>query len=400
MLSSLAVLLVALSGLLSIPILILFIEVVAALNWAHDDPFTARGQAAGKHAAVVIPAHNESRGILPTIGDIKHQLSKGDRLLVVADNCSDDTAAVATAAGAEVIVREDSEQIGKGYALGWAIRHLSQQPPDFVVFIDADCRIEAEMIARLKDVCSELDRPVQACFLMKAPENCPLDFSLAEFAWIIRNWVRPLGLRYLNGPSQLMGTGMIFPWQAIRMAPLATGNLVEDLNLGLDLAMAGKAPYFFPFVIGASHFPMTQKGADSQRQRWVRGALGMIGRRLPRMLGSALARGNADLLVLVFDQTVPPLSLLAMLALGMLAATTLAALFGASSAGLIISIANLFAFVLSVVLAWLKFGRDVLPAHSLRSLVPAFFGKFRIYSQILMGKTAGQWVRTDRSRPE
>jgi glycosyltransferase involved in cell wall biosynthesis len=56
---------------------------------------------------VIVPAHNESAGILPTIEDIKRQLSPGDRLLVVADNCSDDTAAVAAAAGAEVIARDD-----------------------------------------------------------------------------------------------------------------------------------------------------------------------------------------------------------------------------------------------------------------------------------------------------
>src|SRR5262249_28893489 len=196
-----------------------------------------------------------------------------------------------------------------------------------------------------------------------------------------------LGLRYLNCPCQLMGTGMIFPWEVIRTAPLATGNLVEDLNLGLDLALAGKAPYFFPFVIGISHFPMTPKGADSQRQRWVRGHLDMIVRKLPRMLWLALTRGNVDLLVLVLDQTVPPLSLLAVLVVGTLVATALIAFFGLSPAGLVMSTANLLAFGLSLVFAWLKFGRDI----SLMSLIPSVFGTFRIYGQILTGKTTRQW---------
>jgi glycosyltransferase involved in cell wall biosynthesis len=397
MLSFVAFLLAVICGLLGIPILVLFIEVVAALNWKYLDPFMGRSRAVRKRAAVVIPAHNESSGILPTISDIKPQLSEVDHLVVVADNCSDDTAAVAAGAGAEVLLRNDPERTGKGYALDWAVRHLSSHPPDFVVFIDADCRIEAEMIPRLKDASDALDRPVQACFLMRKPESSPLNFSLAEFAWTIRNWVRPLGLRYLNGPCQLMGTGMIFPWELIRTAPLASGNLVEDLNLGLDLALAGKAPYFFPFVIGISHFPMTRKGADSQRQRWVRGHLDMIVRKLPRMLCLALARGNIDLLVLVLDQTVPPLSLLAVLVVGTLAATALIAFFGLSTAGLVISTANLLVFGLSLAFAWLKFGRNILPFSSLMSLIPSVFGTFRIYGQILTGKTTRQWVRTDRS---
>jgi cellulose synthase/poly-beta-1,6-N-acetylglucosamine synthase-like glycosyltransferase len=397
MLSFVAFLVAVISGLLTIPILVLFIEVVAALNWTNHDPFKGRSRAVRKQAVVVIPAHNESSGILPTISDIKPQLSEGDRLVVVADNCSDDTAAVAAGAGAEVLIRNNPKQTGKGYALDWAIRHLSSHPPDFVIFIDADCRIEIEMIVRLKDVCDELDRPVQACFLMTRPESSALNFSLAEFAWTIRNWVRPLGLRYLNGPCQLMGTGMIFPWQVIRTAPLATGNLVEDLNLGLDLALAGKAPYFFPFVIGISHFPMTRKAADSQRQRWVRGHLAMIVRKLPRMLCLALARGNVNLLVLVLDQTVPPLSLLAVLVAGTLVVTALIAFFGLSPAGLVISTVNLLVFGLSLAFAWLKFGRNILPPSSLTSLLPSVFGTFRIYGKILMGKTTRQWVRTDRS---
>ena len=56
---------------------------------------------------VVVPAHNESLGLVPTLQDIKAQLGAGDRLIVVADNCTDDTAEVAVASGAEVIVRND-----------------------------------------------------------------------------------------------------------------------------------------------------------------------------------------------------------------------------------------------------------------------------------------------------
>ena len=88
---------------------------------------------------------------------------------------------------------------------------------------------------------------MQALNLQIAPRtNSPIDFRVAEFAFRVKNWVRPLGLRALNLPCQLMGTGMAFPWAVIRSANLASGLAVEDLKLGLDLARAGHPPLFCP----------------------------------------------------------------------------------------------------------------------------------------------------------
>jgi glycosyltransferase involved in cell wall biosynthesis len=392
--------LAVIAGLLSIPVAVLFIEVIGALKPITERPVELSNSKASKRVAVIVPAHNESAGIIPTIQDIRAQLGDGDRLIVVADNCTDDTAAVAAAAGAEVIARDDLEKIGKGYAMGWGIAHLGANPPDSVLFIDADCRIQSDLIERLKEVCHQLHRPVQALFVMKSPENSPINHSVAEFAWILKNWVRPLGLRYFGGPVQLMGTGMIFPWDVISAAPVASGSLVEDLKLGLDLAAAGKAAHFLPFVKVTSDFPVTVKGTDSQRQRWVRGHIGMILRSVPRLLSLAVASRNLDLLVLTLDLLVPPLSLLGLLVGGVFFLSSLAALFGLPSVALAIAAANFVVFTLAVVFAWLKFGRDVLPARISFSIGSLILQKFGLYGLLLMRRTAGQWVRTDRGKLE
>src|SRR4051812_49040052 len=190
--------LITIAGVLCIPALTLLVEVVAAQWPSREKPLV---QAKGTtRVAVIVPAHNESSGIIPTIEDILPQLGEKDRLIVVADNCSDDTAVVAERAGAEVVVRNDLHRIGKGYALGWGIDHIKNTPPDFVVFVDADCRVQSDAIERLSNVCDDLQRPVQARFLMRSPENSPINHSLAEFAFLLRNWVRPLGLKNLNLP--------------------------------------------------------------------------------------------------------------------------------------------------------------------------------------------------------
>ena len=140
---------------------------------------------------VLIPAHNEHLVLAKTLHSIFPQLAENDRLLVVADNCSDDTAKIAEAAGAEVIERFDPERRGKGYALDFGVRHLRSNPPDVVIVIDADCQVGEGAIDRLARICAEADRPVQALYLMHAPYGAGLGVRVAEFAWRVKNQVRP-----------------------------------------------------------------------------------------------------------------------------------------------------------------------------------------------------------------
>ena len=184
-------------------------------------------------------------------------------------------------------------------------------------------------------------RPVQALDLMIAPDESPINSRVAEFAWRVKNWVRPLGLRALGLPCQLMGTGMAFPWDVICSADLASGLIVEDLKLGLDLALAGNSPIFCPSACVTSDFPSSVEGVQSQRLRWEQGHIGMILTTAPRLIFAAIVRANVDLLALAFDVAVPPLSLLGMLVMGMLLVAGMATLLGISSAAMFVSSVSL-----------------------------------------------------------
>jgi hypothetical protein len=197
-----------------------------------------------------------------------------------------------------------------------------------------------------------------------------------------------------------MGTGMMFPWEAINAAQLATGNIVEDMKLGLDLAASGNAPYFFPFVTVTSEFPVTAAGAESQRRRWVQGHLGTILGSAPRLLGQALLQGRFDLLALTLDLLVPPLSLLALLVAAMFGTALLFSFCGYGVLPLLISAGDFAAFFLSVVLGWFAFGQDALPRSKLRLIGPFLFKKIGFYGRLLSGKTVSQWTRTDRTKPK
>jgi cellulose synthase/poly-beta-1,6-N-acetylglucosamine synthase-like glycosyltransferase len=388
----------SLALLLAIPATIFTLEVIAALVLpARRQNALDSGGANRRSVAILVPAHNESTGILKTLNDIDTQLRPGDRVLVVADNCVDDTAPIAAAAGAEVIERKDLTKTGKGYALEFGLKHLNLNPPATVVVIDADCRIAEHTIDRLARLCEVTHRPAQALNLMVASDGSPINYCVAEFAWRVKNWVRPLGLDALNLPCHLMGTGMAIPWEAINSTKLASGSVVEDLKLGLDLAQLGRPPLFCPSALVISHFPLSVEGAASQRKRWDGGHITTILASFPRLIYTALAHKNWSLLALALDMAVPPLSMFVVLLSGMFFTTALAAIFGSASA-LIITVATMLIFASGIIFSWINYGRDVLPPTSILSIARYVFLKLPIYYQILFRRTSLQWKRTDRKK--
>jgi cellulose synthase/poly-beta-1,6-N-acetylglucosamine synthase-like glycosyltransferase len=347
--------------------------------------------------AVVVPAHDEAQNIGATLRSILPDLTAGDRLLVVADNCADDTAAAASAAGAEVIERSDPARRGKGFALDFGIRHLERNPPEAVVMVDADCEVQAGTIDRLVRTCGTTGRPVQALYLMRASAPAALKARVAEFAWIVRNHVRPLGYHRLGLPCQLMGSGMAFPWGVIGKARLASGELVEDLVLGIELACAGTPPLFCPEARVTSAFAASREGARTQRTRWEHGHLAAIFREAPRLFVQAIRHGNRELFALALDLCVPPLALLTALAIAMCGAGGVLAAAAGITLPLWLASASLVLLGSAVLGAWARYGRRVVSLGSLAYAPVYALSKLPLYFAYL-AKRQVDWVRTRRGR--
>lgn len=385
--------LLAISALvLLVPASVLLIQVLMSL---FPESTALAEQSVRPRLAILMPAHNESLMISDTLAVILPQLVAGDRMLVVADNCLDATAAIARASGAEVVERSDLKFRGKGYALDFGVRHLESDPPEVVIIIDADCRVGAGAIDRLARQCAKTERPVQALYLMRAPTDAGLRMRIAEFAWLVRNQVRPLGYHRLGFPCQLQGSGMAFPWPRICNAALASGHIVEDLKLGIDLACAGAPAEICPEALVTSVFPTTTEGITTQRTRWEHGHLGMISADAHRLLFEAVHHFDGKRLALVLDLCVPPLALLLMLILAVVGFSAVLFAAGGSSMPLRLASSSLAFLTLSILLAWSRFGRHVI---SLASLAYApFYALWKIPVYLtFMTKRQGQWIRSRR----
>ena len=393
--------LLLLTALVAVPVCVLFVELAAAAlrrETPHNPETTARAEPGRAAFAVLMPAHDEAVGIAAAIEAVRVQLGPRDRLLVVADNCRDATAAIARAAGAEVIERNDALRRGKGYALDHGVRWLERSPPAVVVIIDADCIVAPGALALLAQRCVATTRPVQALYLMHALPGSGLGLRVAAFAWVVKNKLRPIGGAALGWPCQLTGTGMAFPWALIVNAPLASGHLVEDMELGIALARAGAAPVFCPQAFVSSVFPSDAAGALAQRTRWEHGHLSVLASTGPRLLAQALMRRDGALVALSLDLMVPPLAALA-LALGA------ALMFGAAWWGLASDVRPfalaVFAFTLfgaGVTMAWWRGGRHLVSLRELLALPLYVAAKIPMYVR-LFTKRQVEWVRTKRDEP-
>ncbi|MCP4093842.1 MAG: glycosyltransferase [Planctomycetes bacterium] len=378
---------------LCLPSAFLLLEVVAGMairpshkaneNAASEAALSPAGDAAPS-AVLLIPAHNEQALLGEMLDRLKCVDRENLRTVVIADNCTDDTAKIAREAGVEVWERSHDSDRGKPYALAWALQRLEEQPPQVVVFMDADSWFQQGSPAELAREVIAHHRPVQAIYRMA-------DAGLRGFAFRFRNEVRLRGLASLGAPVQLTGSGFAISWADLQKHPVPIGELAEDACWGWALAAAGIGPRLAAGVEVLSYLPSSKEGAQTQLRRWEHGILGATLRKLPMLLRSAFLPPRLSRIFHFADILVPPLALLVLLSFGF---GLLGLLIGAGWLALPAFLA--LDFVASAVfLGWLWYGREDVPLSKL--LMAPFYAvsKIGVYLSFLFKRQQG-WQRTDR----
>src|SRR5580658_5151274 len=102
----------------TLPLLVeLLVLTVAALLPSGSDMKNEESEETPLRLAVIVPAHNEEAHIGRCVRSILASEPKSVEVLVVAHNCSDNTALEAARAGARVLALDDASRTGKGFAL-------------------------------------------------------------------------------------------------------------------------------------------------------------------------------------------------------------------------------------------------------------------------------------------
>lgn len=388
--------LVLVSAIVIIPIGLLLIQIMFAVIALHSKRQTnTLSNVPRPSIAIIVPAHNEALGLPETIRSIQPQLTLQDRLVIIADNCTDNTADVARSHGAIALERFNQDERGKGFALDYGMQYLREDPPEVVMIIDADCVISEQLIDRISRRCISLQRPVQADYVMRFPTEGGVKQKVTEFAWLVKNTVRPLGYQFLGFPCQLMGTGMAFLWTDLSKSQLANGHLVEDMKLGLDLAALRKAPYYDATVSVSSYFPTSEQGIATQRLRWEHGHLGLIFKDFPHYLRIAVLQRNAMLLAQAFDLIIPPLALLFIATLALWGISLIVYIMFGIALFMILMTVALSALGVGIFIAWYCFARSIISFSTLLMAPWVLLMKIPVYLKFMVNRQVS-WVRSKR----
>jgi exopolysaccharide biosynthesis WecB/TagA/CpsF family protein len=262
---------------------------------------------------VVVPAHDEEILIGRCVDSLLAQTYPRHlfRVIVIADNCSDSTAAVASTAGADVMIRDQLNAPGKGRALRWAMDRLMSEanPPDAVVVVDADSCAEPGLLSALERELAGGHGVVQGDYTVLQEPDSPRS-AMTAAGFLLFHRVRFSGRAWLGMAANLVGNGMLLSRAVLEAHPWDAFTGAEDLEYSMHLAIAGIRPRFAPGALVSGPGPATRRGAVRQRLRWEGGRFYVVRTWLWRLFAAAIGRRDPGLLSTAFDLATPPLGLL------------------------------------------------------------------------------------------
>jgi len=267
--------------------------------------------------AVVIPAHNEALEIQKTLSGVQtSNYAKEDFItVVIADNCEDETAALARNAGATVVERTDPENRGKGQALDWFFKNHSEIYGSFhgVVILDADTVMHPDFLSETAASLSSAGVFVMQGFYGGSNPEDNWRSALVSAALNVFHHVRPAGRNRIGGTAGLRGNGMAFRTEILRKYGWPAYSIVEDIEFSMILLQDGIWVHYNPDAMVYGEMATEKEQAETQRKRWEGGRFDVFKKYGPPLFRAWL-REKQQIAYLdgFMELFTPPLSLVVM----------------------------------------------------------------------------------------
>jgi len=344
---------------------------------------------------IVVPAHNESllvEGCVRSLVALDYPIAQR-RIVVIADNCMDDTAVKATRAGAECLVRFDRVYPGKPRAIAWALDQLSADPFDMLVVVDADTVVDRNFLKEVARSGPVRDIAVQGYHGVSNPDENALTRMSTVFASARYRYSFPLKQRAgLNVP--MMGNGMCIGANVLTTHGWNAFSICEDWELYLRLTDAGVPIIPAPDARVHSQEAQSLKQSTTQRQRWTAGKWMVLRASFPALIRNARLgwRQKLDMLA-ELSAPGPAVHLGAALALGVLVVLLHAPFAGALVFALAVSVLRIAIYTVAAI----RLEPQPLRACASFLYLP-FYTLWRLYIQVSAISMIGDkpWIRTER----
>lgn len=228
----------------------------------------------------IIPAHNEEAVVENLILSLQKQDYPKDSydIYVIADNCTDNTAKIAKAAGAIVYERFDPMHKTKGAALNWFLAQKIEEnaPYDAFCIFDADNIVDVNFLKNMNIKLCQGETVVQGYRDIKNPTDSWVTAGYAIFYWTMNRFYHLA--RYNIGLSPLInGTGFMVRFDQVKPEGWNTKTLTEDIEFSLKQIIRGRKLGWARNAIVYDEQPVGFKQSCSQRSRWTVGHIQCMG---------------------------------------------------------------------------------------------------------------------------
>ena len=226
---------------------------------------------------IIIPAHNEEFFLPRLLKSLKEQVYPSEffEIIVIADNCSDKTAEVASTFNTIILERNDTKKIGKGFAIKFALDNMNIDEYDAVFIIDADSMVRDDALKHLSHKVKLGNRIIQ-CYNGVANPSDSWFTRLMNVSRTIRNEIFEAAKEKLGLSSHLMGNGMCFQKDVILKYGWDAFSIGEDWEYYAKVITYGERVAFAKDVQVYHQESSSLKQATPQRVRWSSGRFSIV----------------------------------------------------------------------------------------------------------------------------
>lgn len=344
---------------------------------------------------ILVPAHNEAAVIEATLKSLEHLRPVGNvKIAVIADNCTDTTAAIARHHSVDVWERNNPDERGKGYALNFGLSRYNLNEFNAVAIVDADTIVKPDMLEVMAASLCQGCGAIQVSYEMTAASDTPLAW-LQYMASMTENIFFYHGRSVIGLPVLLRGTGMALASDVLKQHPWKSYSITEDVDYAVGLIKAGIKIGFTVNTAVSSPATATYKQSTQQKTRWASGTFSLIIEKTFNLLKAAITQKRPILIELAFSFWLlsrPLLIFICFLLFGVSIAASpgLNILFSIWSALLII----LLILYLAGGIIFLENKKPALKALLHLPFWSVWF--FLIQVKALLTGRKSEWVRTDR----
>ena len=348
---------------------------------------------------VVIPAHNEELLIAETVRSLRASHYPAERLtiIVIADNCTDRTAAVARAEGALAYERNDPARPGKPYALNWLFSQIDLERSDAFCIIDADTVVAPDFLRIMDSRLRAGEEAIQGYFGVMNPDENWLT-RLGVLPSVLKFRLHFPGKRALGFTCPLAGNGMCFSRDVIRKMGWQAFSLTENWEYYVMLVLAGYEPTAAPAARIYSQLARSLAQGQTQRMRWMKGRIETLQRYWRQLLRAGVQERSLAKLDVLMELARPSHSILLFWSVAYVLVCLIGWLLMYPAGGwlLVFSMAILGAQV-AYFLAGLLVERPPLRTWLALPMVPLYVcWKLAVSARGLLGLRDCRWVKTTR----